>query len=206
MSRGGQEQPRPGVGVHHRGDAHGDHRHPPGCPGPRALRRLPTPEPGTSPAIRQLHRGAQAGAVPGGQGVHGDHRRRAHPLHGSPHQLQGLQPRPGQHPGTHRRHRPEIRKLPGHGPDHVPGHQQVVYGRRANGVAGHGPVSQARRQHRPLRQQRRQLPCQAPGLPGRNSPPPGGNTAPGPTVTYRPTGLPRAWAPSSSSTRMSVTA
>ena len=88
-----------------------------------------------------------------------------HPLHSSPHQLQGFHARAGQNAGAHCRHRAEIRELPGHGPDHVAGHQQIVHHRRAHGVAGHGPVPQARRQHRSLRQHSPQLLRQTPDAP-----------------------------------------
>ena len=141
-------------GIHHCGDADGNHRHP-----QRLLvqRRTVVPHAGAGDdaGVAQLHRGAHPAHPPGGQGVHRDDHGRLHLLHQAPHRLGGLHSRGAQHAGALHRHRAEPGKVLGHGGDQVPGDEDAVRRQRPHRVRRHGPVPQAHHQRRPLRRQQR---------------------------------------------------
>ena len=114
------------------------------------------PGAGDQPRIRQLDGTAQPPGTAGRQRIHGDDGCRAHRSRCRPDQLTGLHPRPAQHlrtQGGELPHAPE-RLLPA--ADQMPGHQQVIHRRGADGITGHVPVTDARRQHRSTGQELRQ--------------------------------------------------
>ena len=122
--------------------------------------------------VRQLQHGAELFPTCGGQGVQDNDAPWPYFLRCRGDELGALQPRLRQHSGGQGRHGGKARKFLRHGLQHVPGHQDVRQGQGTHGVRRQGAVAQAHHQHRPLalRQQRCQLPGDAPGTPGEEIP------------------------------------